>query len=404
VKITLILAGTFFIAGFYLSRNIIGKDLKVISFLIDTPGQATTYSKLVYEESFVLPALSGVKSVLFNTAGTKLYAINLEGMSIYEFDRQKRKLLRKFEFKPSVAPGWDYTLKKPMPSFAEKPVEACFSHQDKILWVSLHNAGGIVPILLDSVLQNKARTYAAEGKVVYIADLEKRTTDTLYLPLVRTGIMPKVIAKTADNKFLLISNWGSKSLSVLKINDTLAPYGRKVATLAMSAVPRGIAIDNKNKHSFIGIMGGSQITVIGNKNWRKVKDLPAPANPRHLVLDSTGHLFVSFNGLSEIACIEARSGKILYKIKTSLQPRTIALSKNQQFIFVTCYGGNAVEVFKINQRSFDKVYAIKSEGKPVGVTLYEDDDKIEAWVCNYLAGKIYVHVFKKVKVPVRLNN
>ena len=37
------------------------------------------YTQLVYEKKEVLKAAPGTKSVLFNTAGTRLYAMNLEG-------------------------------------------------------------------------------------------------------------------------------------------------------------------------------------------------------------------------------------------------------------------------------------------------------------------------------------
>lgn len=71
--------------------------------------------------------------------------MNLEGMSVYEFDQATRKVVREFKFTPTRGMGWDYNKSRPIASFQEKPVEACLSHDDQILWVSLHNAEGIVP-------------------------------------------------------------------------------------------------------------------------------------------------------------------------------------------------------------------------------------------------------------------
>ena len=88
----------------------------------------------------------GTKSVIFNSKGTKLFAMNLEGMSVYEFDQESRKLTKEYKFTPTKGMGWDYNRSRPINSYQEKPVEACFSHDDEILWVSLHNAEGIVPI------------------------------------------------------------------------------------------------------------------------------------------------------------------------------------------------------------------------------------------------------------------
>ena len=358
--------------------------------------QQEAYSWLAFEQSFVLPASAGVKSILFNAAGTKLYALNLEGMSIYEYGRENRKLLKVIDFKPTAAPGWDYLLNKPIASsFAEKPVEACLSHQDQILWVSLHNAGGIVPILLDSIVNQKWRDSVAGSKVIYIRDLIKHTTDTLFTPLIRTGVMPKVIAKTADDKTLLVSNWGSKTLSVLQLNDTIFPYARNLATVKLPGIPRGIALDQRHRKAYIGIFSDSKIAAIKDDHWKIDTTYRVLFNPRHLVLDSSGRLFVSFNLISQIGCFDIAAGKLLFKTNTHLQPRTIALSKNNKFLFVACYEGNTLDVYKINKNSFSRIYAIKSEGKPVGVSLYEDDNYLEAWVCNYMAADLKIFRFKK---------
>ena len=116
-----------------------------------TPALLKPYSNIKYEKKELLSAAPGTKSVLFNNNGSKLYAMNLEGMSIAEFDQPTRKILRNFKFKPTKGQGWDYETDKPISSYEEKPVEACLSHNDKILWVSLHNAEGIVPIRIDSI-------------------------------------------------------------------------------------------------------------------------------------------------------------------------------------------------------------------------------------------------------------
>lgn len=41
------------------------------------------------------------------------------------------------------------------------------------------------------------------------------------------------------------------------------------------------------------------------------------------------------------------------------------------------------------------MYSINCPGKPVGIDLYEDDSKIEAWVCNYVGGNLKVFTFEK---------
>lgn len=359
-----------------------------------TPVILSPYSDIEYEKKELLTAAKGTKSVLFNTSGSKLYAMNLEGMSVYEFDQASRKVIREFKFKPTKGTGWDYEKDKPISSYEEKPVEACLSHDDKILWVSLHNAEGIVPIWLDSISNNRTAKNKSDKKitVVYSGGTKK---DSFYVPLIKTGKTPKIISKSADNKYLLVSNWHSFNVSVLETNSNEYPYAKVISTVPFSAIPRGIVVDDKNNRSYIAIMGGASIAVINNTAWMKVDDLNVASNPRHIVLDSSGRLFVSYNRLGKIACVDGLTGNTLFTATTAAQPRTIVLSKNQKFLFTTCYSSDTVEVHKINENNFSKVISLPCKGHPVGVDIFEDNDKLEAWVCSYSNGSISVFSFWK---------
>ncbi len=354
------------------------------------------YSNIEYEKKEILTAAGGTKSVIFNSTGSKLYAMNLEGMSVYEFEQASRKITREFKFTPTRGTGWDYNKSRPIASFQEKPVEACFSHDDKILWISLHNADGIVPIWVDDFSKNNAVTTAEQKTkpvtVIYPGTVKK---DSFRVPLIETGKTPKVISRTSDSKYLLVSNWHSRNTSVLEMDDTKLPYAKVISTIPVSAIPRGIVVDDKNKKSYIAIMGGSSLNVVDNNTWKSENSLPVWSSPRHIVMDTSGHLFVSYNSLGTIACIDAATGQQLFTAKTHAQPRTIVLSKNHQFIFVTCYSSDYVDVYKINSDNFEKVASLPCGGRPVGVDIFENDDKLEAWVCSYSSGSISIYSFKK---------
>ena len=354
------------------------------------------YSNIEYEKKEILTAAGGTKSVIFNSRGSKLYAMNLEGMSVYEFDQVSRKITREFKFTPTRGTGWDYNKSRPIASFQEKPVEACFSHDDKILWVSLHNADGIVPIWVDDFSKNNAVT-TAEQKTKPVTVIYPGTTkkDSFRVPLIETGKTPKVISRTADSKHLLVSNWHSRNTSVLEMDENKMPYGKVISTIPVSAIPRGIAVDDKNKKSYIAIMGGSSLNVVDNNTWKSESIMNVWSSPRHIVMDTSGRLFVSYNSLGTIACIDAATGKQLFTTKTHAQPRTIVLSRNHKFIFVTCYTSDFVDVYKINSDNFEKVASLPCGGHPVGVDIFENDDTLEAWVCSYSSGSISIYSFKK---------
>src|SRR5688572_11824264 len=162
------------------------------------------YTQLISQKTEHVSAAPGTKSVLFNKTGEKLYAMNLEGMSIYEFNQASRQIQREFIFKPTKGTGWDYETNKPMPSFEEKPVEACLSHDDRFLWVSLHNAASIVPIPTEPVTGNSKDTSktTVKRKKVYIEYTGSAGKDSIQVPVIATGLTPKIIARTADSKHL----------------------------------------------------------------------------------------------------------------------------------------------------------------------------------------------------------
>lgn len=354
------------------------------------------YDKITYDKKETITAAGGTKSVLFTSSGSKLYAMNLEGMSVYEFDQVTRKLTREFKFTPTRGMGWDYNKSRPISSFEEKPVEACFSHDDQILWVSLHNAEGIVPIWINDFSKNNAVTTATQKtKPVRVVYPGSSQVDSFRVPLIETGKTPKVISRTADSKFLLVSNWHSRNTTVLELDKTASPYGKLISTIPVSAIPRGIAVDDKNNKSYIAIMGGASLNVVNNTTWQSESIMNVWSSPRHIVMDTSGHLFVSYNSLGTIACIEAATGKQLFTARTHSQPRTIVLSKNYKFIFVTCYTSDYVDVYKINEDNFEKVASLPCGGHPVGVDIFEDDKKLEAWVCSYSSGSISIYTFKK---------
>jgi DNA-binding beta-propeller fold protein YncE len=361
----------------------------------DTTPQLKPYSSLEYDKVELLVAASGTKSVLFNTNGTKLYAMNLEGLSVYEFDQASRKIIREFRFKPTKGTGWDYQKDKAIPSVQEKPVEACLSHDDKILWVSLHNAEGIVPIWIDPITANKKTATDTSEKKVTVSYPGTSMKDSFAVPLIKTGKTPKIISRTADSKYLLVSNWHSYTVSVLELNKDQYPFGKVISKIPMPAIPRGIVVDDKNKKSYVAIMGGASLAVINNDTWKKDTNINVATNPRHIVMDTSGHIFISYNSLGKIACLDVTTGNTLFTAATHGKPRTIILSKNQRFLFATCYSSDTVDVFKINQTSFTKIASLPCKGHPVGVDIFENDETLEAWVCSYSSGTISIFSFKK---------
>jgi DNA-binding beta-propeller fold protein YncE len=355
----------------------------------------TSAYTLTYQTVAKLPAGEGTKSVVFSTDMTRLYALNLEGLSVFEYSQRDKKLLRIFKFKSSPGTGWDYETDKPIKSLQEKPVEACMSAGDSVLWVSLHNAEGIVPLFLNSNTVRSRVAKSATDKLVYILSAEGAKQDSFYTPLIKTGKTPKVIARTANDKTLLVSNWHSYTVSVLDINPSKYPFATVKKDIAVSSIPRGVVVDDANKTSYVAIMGGASLAKIDNTTWELNGQVSVASNPRHVLMDRKGRLFVSYNKLGQVACVEPSTGKTLFTANTAAQPRTIALSKNGQYLYVTCYKGEMVTVFEVLENSFKEIASMPCKGFPVGIDVFENKQTVEAWVCPYNGGALSIYTFSK---------
>jgi len=370
-------------------------DSPLIKLILPEEKPANTYDSLIFQSVKTIQSSSGTKSVVFSKNMRFLYAMNLEGMSVMEFSQSTKEITRIFKFKQTPGTGWDYDTDSPIPSFEEKPVEAHLSNNDSILWVSLHNAEGIVPIHLFGDIAVGRKTGQQSDKLIYLQDPRGNTIDSFYVPLIKTGKTPKVISCTSDDRYLLVSNWHSYNVSVLAINAYQYPYATRITDIKVPHIPRGIVIDETNNKSYVAIMGGSSLSVIDNKNWTYEREMPVDTNPRHILQDRKSRLFVSYNRTAKIGCVDPSTGQTLFSVSTAAQPRSMILSNDQSYLFVTCYSANKLMIFKIFDDHFQLMSELDCEGHPVGVDVYEEVDRTEIWVCSYSTGTISVYDFLK---------
>jgi 6-phosphogluconolactonase (cycloisomerase 2 family) len=335
----------------------------------------------------------GTKSVLLDSLGARVYALNLDGLSVCELDRAKRRLLRRLAFAPTPALGFNYARKKAIASFEEKPVEACLV-QGHYLWLSLHNGGGVVCWDLQPAPAppDTAQAHKLAQLTIYRPDSTGRDrayfTSAVRLPFVATGKTPKVIARTPDHRQLLVANWHSNTVSLL---DVARPrHWRKVADIAGLAVPRGLAVSPDGRQLFVGQMGGASIRVIGLDSLRLQGQIRTGVNPRHLVQHGPW-LYASLNLGSKLLKINKKEFKVEQQAATLPQPRTIALSPDGALIFVTCYTQNRLQVFRARDLALLGTY--RTDAHPVGVAVHQQGDRLEAWVSNYAAGNLNVLSF-----------
>ncbi len=360
----------------------------ILLFAIYSSYGQSNFDSLVLAKTKTIRVGPGVKSVIFDPSYKHIYALNLEGMSVYEISRDSQEISRKIVFDKTPAKGFNYTKKEWFDSYAEKPVEGYFSHQGRFLWVSLHNADGLVVWDVKNKengnFDNAKKAKLYEGKT-YIGKIS--------LPFFETGKTPKVISGSPKNNHLYVSNWHSNSVSVLDISGDNPNNWEKKQDLKGIAIPRGLAVNYEETQLYIAEMGGFRIFKYNTSNFSDRETITVGAGPRHLITDQK-FLYASLNRGREIVKVNIGQWKVAERNKTLTTPRTICLSPDKSVVVVTCYKDDKVQVFRASDLKLLATW--DSPGRPVGVDIVQDGETIEAWVCNYNYGTIKVFTFKKV--------
>lgn len=364
---------------------------------VDTrPEPAPTPYHLTLSSQKKIRASIGVKAVVMSSNQQKVYSINLEDLSIMEFDRATQRLLRKVRFVANPGWGFNYVKKKKIRSFQEKPVEAYLTHDDRFLWVSLHNAGGVV---VWDLINSSTAVANQPQKAAYLYDYRgvKESTEeaikkTINLLWIKTGKTPKVITATSDDHWLYIANWHSHSVSVIDIRqpDPATWYVTKV--IKPFIIPRGMAVTHDNQWLLVAQMGSHYLTKVAIPSHTIVSNFAIGSNPRHVVL-AEPYAYVSLNKSAQLVKMDLTENQIVGQSKTARSPRTIALSHDNRFIFIVCYHANRLQVFKADDLS--QVADLETYHHPVAVDVADLGDSIEVWVGNYSSGTIDVFSFNK---------
>ena len=204
--------------------------------------------------------------------------------------------------------------------------------------------------------------------------------------VIEVGAVPKFLAVSPDDRWVVVSNWCSFDASII---DT--ELGVEVARIDMGRHPRGVAISSDSSTAFVTQMGGTDIAKI------PLNELGAPGaansapleiewledigwGPRTVLLspdDST--LFVTLNGEGTVVKVDADSGEVLERVQTGDAPRSMAISSDGEALYVVNYNSNTLS--KIVTDTFEEVQELPVADKPIGITI--DEASSDVWVSAY---------------------
>ena len=255
------------------------------------------------------------------------------------------------------------------------PVEAAFSSDGRHAYVSNYSMYGT---RFGPEGDDDCTPSSGYGdSFVYRIDMEHLQIDEAY----KVGAVPKVVAVTPDDRYVLVTNWCTWDLSVISTKK-----GREVKRIAIGPYPRGIAVSPKGNAAYVAVMGGTELVRVDLRHWTTSR-IGVGAGPRAAEFHpSDRYIFVSLNAEGRVAKLDLKTGVVRAKVATGSAPRSLALAADGRALFVVNYESGTIT--KLRTSDMTTLQTIDACYHPIGITYDEPTHRV--WVACY-TGSIRVY-------------
>jgi DNA-binding beta-propeller fold protein YncE len=348
-------------------------------------------------------AINSPKSVNYSIDGKKFYVQSLEGYTTAVYDAKTKKKIKTikhvfdksnqelFKNNETTAFGYEFLVKRDKYNhFSGKPVESCFSHNGKYLWVTYY--------------RRDYDSNASCPSAVAIIDTEK---DEI-VRVMPTGPLPKMIACSPDNKFIAVTHWGDNTLGIINIQSQdpmdFSYHKHCVVDYQMKMDFGGKHVDRDSDCGYclrgtvftpdgnfllVGKMGGAGGVAVFDANTYEllgtVKGMES--NVRHLVINGE-NLFLSANSPGKVqkcdwrsfvkARIQNEEKEIQFKEFESIfvgsGARTIVTTSDGKYVFAAVNNGS--KIVAVRTKDMNIVAEIPADSYPVGMDISSDDSEL----------------------------
>jgi len=184
-----------------------------------------------------------------------------------------------------------------------------------------------------------------DGKILYASNFHRKVVTALYTKNLKVkreykvGTMPKHFAVTKDGRRLYVSNWESNDMHVV---DTKT--GKTLHHLKLGKNPRGTVLLNDEKKLYVTNFGSRNVMVIDVKTMKVIKTIAQGCKAaRHAaVTDDDSMVLVTCYGTRHLLVIDPKTDKVVRKVVVGNGPKTLAISKDQRFVYTADYRGSSM--------------------------------------------------------------
>jgi YVTN family beta-propeller protein len=188
------------------------------------------------------------------------------------------------------------------------------------------------------------------------------------------GSVPKVVKVSPDNKFILVSNWCSYTLTIISVETQQVEK-----TIKIGRYPRGIAITSDSKYAYVAEMGGNRIHQINLEDF-SVNYIPIGSNPRAIALSpDNSKLYATLNISGKVIAWDLITNKVIKSVATGKSARSLAISKDGSALYVVNFRSGTLSV--VGTESMKVLQNVRVCNEPIGVTYDQLESRV--WVACY---------------------
>jgi YVTN family beta-propeller protein len=188
------------------------------------------------------------------------------------------------------------------------------------------------------------------------------------------GSVPKVVKVTPDNKYILVSNWCSYTVTIISIDTQ-----KTIKSIKIGRYPRGISISSDSKFAYVAEMGGNRIHRINLEDF-SVKYIPIGSNPRAIELSpDNSKLYATLNISGKVIAWDLDTNKAIKAVATGNAARSLAISSDGSALFVVNFRSGTLS--KVRTSDMKVIQNVKVCAEPIGVTY--DSVYSRTWVACY---------------------
>lgn len=269
----------------------------------------------------------------------------------------------------------DFGFSKSTGNYKGAPVEGTFSPDGKYLYVSNYAMYGKGFNKEGTDTCSPSDGY--DKSFVYRINRSNYQIDSVY----PVGSVPKVVEITPDNKYVLVANWCSYTVSIISVAQN-----KVIKTVKIGRYPRGIAINNDSSKAYVAEMGGNRIHVINLQDFT-TSFIPIGSNPRAIVLSpDNSKMYVTMNLSGRVASWDLLTNKPGKSVRTGEAARSLAISADGSALYVVNYKSDTMS--RVRTSDMKVTQNIKVCNEPIGITY--DVPTGNTWVACY-KGQIKIY-------------